>query len=136
MAGVKGRSGSKPGSNNGGGRKPGTPNRLTAERIARVQKAVESGITPLEFFLKSLNSPPIAKLKDEDEDDFQRRQREDFAIRLDCAKAAAPYIHPKLATTEIKQDPPPAPPEAKVDIVDLARKIAFIFSKAEARMRA
>lgn len=129
--------GSPKGSNRGGGRRKGQLNRDTIVRIERVQRAVENcKITPLEFFLNTLNAPPVAKLKNESEEDFQRRQREDYALRADAAKSAAPYIHPRLAAHEVKQDPPPPAPEAKVDIVDLARKIAFIFSKAEARMRA
>jgi hypothetical protein len=63
-----------------GGRKKGTPNRATAAKAAQI---AETGITPLEFMLQ--------KMRDENEMP---------AIRADMAKAAAPYVHPKLANIE------------------------------------
>lgn len=44
-------------------------------------------ITPLEFMLKIL--------KDEEQP---------FAMRMDAAKAAAPYVHPKLANMVLQGD--------------------------------
>ena len=68
----------------GAGRKRGTPNRATAAR----QKAVEaSGLTPLEHLL--------AVMRDE---------CQPVEVRLNAAKAAAPFVHPKLATGEIHGD--------------------------------
>lgn len=64
----------------GAGRKKGTPNRATAELAARL---AETGETPLEFML--------ATMRDIDKE---------FHVRLDAAKSAAPYIHPKLAAIE------------------------------------
>lgn len=59
-----------------GGRKKGVPNKAS---IAR-QKAVESsGLTPLEYML--------SVMRDESAEPMRRD---------DAAKAAAPYIHPKL----------------------------------------
>jgi hypothetical protein len=60
-----------------GGRKKGTPNKATA---AKAKAIAQSGLTPLDFML--------SVLRDED-------QASD--IRLDAAKAAAPYVHPKRA---------------------------------------
>src|SRR5579859_2030311 len=63
-----------------GGRKPGIPNKASIKRQAEV---AASGLTPLEYMLKVLRdeSAPLPE-------------------RMDAAKSAAPYIHPKLAAIE------------------------------------
>lgn len=63
-----------------GGRRKGTPNRATADKVAEV---AASGLTPLDYMLKVM-----------------RDENNDQAIRLDAANKAAPYIHPKLASIE------------------------------------
>ena len=63
-----------------GGRQKGTPNKATAARAAEI---AASGLTPLDYMLKVM--------RDEDEAPD---------VRLDAAKAAAPYVHPRLATIE------------------------------------
>lgn len=83
------RGGKRPGA----GRKQGAPNKATAAR----QKAVEkSGLTPLDYMLSIMRD---TKLKTED--------------RFEAAKAAAPYVHPKLANVDHKSSDgsmsPPAP---------------------------
>jgi len=70
------RGGKRPGA----GRKPGSANTRTRE-IA--DKAIAEGITPLEYML--------SVLRDEDADKL---------VRFEAAKAAAPYVHPKLAAIE------------------------------------
>lgn len=71
--------GAKPGERRGG-RAKGVRNRAS---IAREAEAKASGITPLEFLLAEMRNP---KLKAS-----ERRQ---------CARDAAPYVHPKLAAIE------------------------------------
>lgn len=61
----------------GGGSRKGIPNKATAAKAAEI---AASGLTPLDYMLQ--------KMRDE---------QADPAIRLDAAKAAAPYVHPKLA---------------------------------------
>jgi hypothetical protein len=64
-----------------GGRKPGVPNKKTAALQNRV---AESGITPLDYMLNLLRTdetPP--------------------ALKFEAAKAAAPYIHPKLSNIDV-----------------------------------
>ena len=73
---AKAHGGARPGS----GRKPGTANRRTRE-IA--DKAIKGGLTPLEYMLQVV-----------------RDEKEDRSVRLDAAKGAAPYIHPKLCNVE------------------------------------
>jgi hypothetical protein len=81
--------GSKPGERRGG-RKKGTRNRKTAETIKVIE---ETGVTPLQFML-----------------DVMRGKAPDGSgpaeiiafttLRFEAAKAAAPYVHPKLAAIE------------------------------------
>jgi hypothetical protein len=71
-----GHGGARPGA----GRKPGTVNRVTAE----VQKTVAaSGETPLDFMLRMMRAADVSE-----------------SIRMDMAKAAAPYVHAKLAAVD------------------------------------
>lgn len=68
----------------GAGRKPGVPNKRTAE----VQQAVEaSGITPLEYMLEVMRNPS-----------------NEPAMRLDAAKSAAGYVHAKLSSVDVKAE--------------------------------
>lgn len=63
-----------------GGRKKGVPNKATAKKAAEI---AATGLTPLDYMLQ--------RMRDETADPF---------VRLDAAKAAAPYVHPKLANIE------------------------------------
>ena|ERR1700745_2584629 len=65
------------GSRPGAGRPLGSQNRKTREMAAA---AIAAGMSPLEYLLhvmRDVNNPT--------------------ALRLDAAKAAAPYVHPRLA---------------------------------------
>ncbi len=64
-----------------GGRKLGSKNRSTLERV---DKALEGGISPLEYLLQCMRDPEQSDAK-----------------RLEAAKAAAPYVHPRLQYTEL-----------------------------------
>lgn len=92
-----------------GGRKKGTPNKATAKKAAEIAK---SGMTPLDYMLQVMRDTGQAQ-----------------DIRLDAAKSAAPYVHPKLAAIEhTGGGGAPLIPEAKES--EVARRLAFIFSKA------
>ena len=65
------------GAREGAGRKKGGTNRLTEEAV---QQAKETGELPLDFLLRIMRDPLIENDK-----------------RIDCAKAAAPYLHAKRA---------------------------------------
>jgi hypothetical protein len=67
-----------------GGRKKGTPNNRTQQIV---EAAHREGVTPLEYMLRIV--------RDEDADP---------ARRDDMAKAAAPYVHPRLASVKAKID--------------------------------
>jgi hypothetical protein len=90
--------GAKPGERRGGRRK-GTPNRATATRLARmetapfnqeiIEKAKADGVTPLNFMLAVMADSTV-----------------DFRVRCDMAKAAAPYVHPRLSAMMVREDKP------------------------------
>jgi hypothetical protein len=79
------RGGSQPGERRSPGRPKGARNKKTKEMMARVEAA---GITPIDWML--------AVLRDENAS-VERRD--------EMAKAAAPYIHPRLQTTKVQGDP-------------------------------
>lgn len=66
-----------------GGRQKGVPNKASA---AKAKAIADSGMTPLDYLLDVM------------------RNGEDPIQRLDAAKAAAPYVHPKLAALEHRVD--------------------------------
>ena len=101
--------GSKPGERRGG-RQKGTPNKATSHRQARI---TASGVTPLDFL--------IEKMRDEGTD---------MSERIACAKAAAPYVHPKLLATTLA-GPDGDAVKVEVDGLELARRIALILSRAD-----
>jgi len=74
------------GKREGAGRKPGSPNKRTAETAARIEA---SGLTPLDFMLNVL-----------------RDEAESMENRCWAAEKAAPYVHAKLASIdhEVKHD--------------------------------
>lgn len=69
------------GSRPNAGRKPGTGNRSNEE--ART-KAAASGETPLDYMLRMMRDTTL-----------------EYAVRNDMAKAAAPYVHAKLASMQV-----------------------------------
>src|SRR3954452_10369914 len=74
-----------------GGRKAGTPNKVTIERDARAREgmaaAIATGIMPLDVILTVMRGGPEAEA-------ITDRQYE-------AAVAAAPYLHPKLSSTTL-----------------------------------
>jgi len=79
--------GARPGS----GRKPGSPNRKTAEVLSA---ALEEGVTPVEYML--------GIMRDEDADPKERAW---------AAEKAAPFIHPR---------PAPTPRTVEIELPDIA----------------
>lgn len=63
-----------------GGRTRGTPNKATAAKEAEI---TASGLTPLDFMLSVL-----------------RDEANGLDKRMDAAKSAAPYVHPKRAPVD------------------------------------
>lgn len=71
------------------GRKPGSATKKTRE-IA--DKAMAEGISPLEYMLQVM--------RDDSGHEDPRIQAQREAMRFEAAKAAAPYIHPRLQAIE------------------------------------
>jgi methanogenic corrinoid protein MtbC1 len=73
-----------------GGVRPGSGRPIGAvaqiDREAR-EAALASGISPLDFLLAAM-----------------RDDQHEFSTRLDAAKAAAPYVHAKLASVVVQGD--------------------------------
>jgi hypothetical protein len=67
----------------GAGRPAGSRNRRTKEQIA----AAAAGVLPLDYLLTIMRDP-----------------EQKPADRMTAAISAAPYVHPKLATTTLKGD--------------------------------
>ena len=81
-----------------GGRKKGSGN---LKKIKLDAAIVESGLTPLEYMMSIMRSPlppeVITAADDGHLDDEAMRVLKGWhLLRMDAAKAAAPYIHPKL----------------------------------------
>lgn len=72
--------GAKPGERRGG-RAKGTRNKKTEAQIEAVK---EQGMTPLEYLTSVYQSDAV-----------------ELSQRIDAAKAAAPYVHAKLASVEL-----------------------------------
>jgi len=60
-----------------GGRKAGTPNKASAAKAAAI---AASGLTPLDFMLSVMRDENAAP-----------------EVRLEAARSAAPYVHPRLS---------------------------------------
>ena len=65
----------------GAGRKPGTINRFSKDLL---DKAAQSGQLPVDYLLEVM-----------------RDQSLDTRLRIDAAKAAAPYVHQKLTAISV-----------------------------------
>ena len=75
--------GSPPGVRQGGRRK-GTPNKRTVERQTEMAELLAAGVTPLEFMLG-----------------IMRDERTDPSVRIEAARSAAPYCHPRLSAVDL-----------------------------------
>ena len=86
-----------------GGRRVGSKNKKT--RLLEM-KVTDSGLTPLDYMLTVLRSEDAEP-----------------AARMDAAKAAAPYVHPRLSAIENRAPTDPAGPVSVVEpvVVDARR---------------
>lgn len=74
----------------GAGRKPGSATKKTREIADR---AAAEGITPLEYMLSIMRAEPRPDLGPKD-------WLAAVTMRFEAARAAAPYMHPRLAAVE------------------------------------
>jgi hypothetical protein len=83
------------GSRIGAGRPKGASN---SKALALAKKAMDEGLTPLEYLLQVM-----------------RDESNERAARLDAAKAAAPYMHPRLSSVDVKNSDGSLKPEPVQD---------------------
>jgi hypothetical protein len=91
-----------------GGRSKGGVDKIKREAILAAQ-----GITPLDYMLAIV-----------------RNETEDKQVRLDAAKAAAPYVHARLQTTTLAGDPEKPLKVETMSELEAARRLAFLMTKA------
>jgi hypothetical protein len=81
------------GARRGAGRPKGSKNAATKKARAVSEQAAAEGITPLEYMLDIMRT-------EVSEDMDARELLTAITLRFEAAKAAAPYIHPRLAAVE------------------------------------
>lgn len=86
-----------------GGRPKGSPNKKSKINLL----AAKYDLKPLDYMLSTLND-----------------KEEERSVRMDAAKSAAPYIHPRLASIDMSHD-------VQVHVTKIERKIV----KADTRDR-
>lgn len=91
------------------GRKPGSHSKATKEQAEAIES---SGLTPLDYL--------VSVYRDADKPEN---------VRIDAAKAAAPYVHARLASVEVKGNPD-HPVEQRVTVVD-EQQVAEAVAKVE-----
>lgn len=103
-----------------GGRKKGSNNKIKAEAIEAIKVAESQPVVvapypivkPLDYMLMVLSDPGTPEPRKDD-----------------MAKAAAPYVHPRLQAIQQMNLPPPSDGKVIIDL-DLARRIAFTLQDA------
>ena len=86
----------------GGERKKGIPNRMTTHTREQILKSGK--ITPLDFLLKVMRSAEPKRLPLESIVMYTVRYRLWSEQCLEVAKAAASYVHPRLAAVEHREN--------------------------------
>jgi hypothetical protein len=86
-----------------GGRKKGTPNKASAAKAAEVRS---SGLSPLDYMVSVM-----------------RNEKLPLDRRLEAAKSAAPYVHPKLANVSVKSEDQPGSVSnnSNLDMAEIAK---------------
>lgn len=104
------KSNGRGGARKGAGRKPGQATTKTRE-VA--DKAAAEGITPLEYMLQVMRNEPPEGLEGP-------QILSATMLRFEAAKAAAPYIHPKLSAVEhTGRDGGPMETITRIELVDM-----------------
>jgi hypothetical protein len=104
-----------------GGKRPGAGRKLgSVSKLSREAAKAEfdKGMTPLEFFTSVMRDPD-----------------QPLATRLEAAKAAAPYMHSRLATVEIAGKPEKPQNEPEPSTLEIARRLAFILATAREELK-
>ena len=91
-------------SGNPAGRPKGALNQFSMKKAREI---VESGITPVDFL--------VGVVRDEEAD---------IKLRIEAARAAAPYVHPRLSTTELDLTTRSDKPEWELSDEDLLKVVS------------
>ncbi len=95
-----------------GGRRKGTPNRVTARREREI---AESGLTPLEYMLGVM-----------------RDEKADKEDRQWAATTAAPYVHPRLQPILSRDDQgKPIDDDTAFDMREISRRLLLVWTQAD-----
>ena len=93
-----------------GGRQKGAVDKIKREAILAAQ-----GITPLDYMMGII-----------------RNEHEDKTVRLDAAKAAAPYVHARLQAVTLAGDPENPIKVESISELEVSRRLAFLLAKGAA----
>lgn len=80
----------------------GKSTRLSKQLTAQiVDRAIKEGKRmPLELFIEVMNSRSDPQHESETAFDYQLRLKEHAKLRLEAAKAAAPFVHPRIVSLD------------------------------------
>ena len=81
-----------------GGRKRGSKNKHTVAKEHAGKTGANKSLTPLQHMLKIMRDP-----------------KQPQAVRMEMARAAAPYMHPRLKSTELRN------PDGNVLVIRVVR---------------
>jgi hypothetical protein len=104
-----------------GGKRPGAGRKLgSVSKLSRQAAEAEfnKGMTPLEFFTSVMRDP-----------------EQPIGMRLDAAKAAAPYMHPRLTGVEVSDKNENLVNEAPLSTLEAARRLAFLLASAKEELK-
>lgn len=96
----------------GAGRKPGTPYRSSIQGAKSLRERFP--VFPLEYMLNVINDPTAS------------HERKDY-----IARAAAPYVHPRLASVDINNIPKPE--QHNIDLTKLSDEELALFTRLVAK---
>src|SRR6478672_4407259 len=96
-----------------GSRKPGGRQKGGVDKMKREAILAAQGITPLDYMLGII-----------------RNEQEDKTVRLDAAKAAAPYVHARLHNTTLAGATEKPLKVDNMSDLEAARRLAFLMTKA------
>lgn len=109
--------------------------------VARAEEAAQYGMLPHEFLLAVMRGQQLSHFAydSEGEQVVEIVVLPTFQDRIDCAKAAAPYYSPRMASAGSSAPPPPSndkrPGVMEVPLVDSMQQWASIAGPSQARLK-
>ena len=130
------------GARSGAGRKKNSPNKATQKRQEQI---TQTGSTPLDVMIENMRfahergTEVLAKIIESDgaSVDALKEMIGFRKLAQECAKDAAPYVHPRLAAVEhTGKDGKDLIPDRAVTPFEMARYMAFVLEQAASRPKA